>query len=301
MSKNIYFSKIVKGIAGFYYCVIIDEGERQEQLFACRAKGIFRNIGLKPLVGDNVDFEITDTKDCEGNIIKIHSRKNSLIRPAVANIDKVILVLAVESPDPAFFYLDKYLVNMTNAGIKVEICWNKNDLNKEKALEYADIYSKAGFKNIITSALEEEGLRELRETLKGKVCVLAGASGVGKSSITNMLVPEANMDTDTVSRKIERGRHTTRHSELFRIDHDTFVFDTPGFTDVDSPAFDKEELRFYFYEFANYEGKCRFSGCVHINEPDCAVKEALKAKKISISRYESYKKMYEELSERRRY
>ena len=300
MSK-IYFAKIIKGIAGFYYCIILDEGERKGQIFECKAKGIFRKLGVKPLVGDNVDFEITDTKDFEGNIVKIHKRKNALIRPAVANIDKVVLVLAVESPSPAFYYLDKYLINMSNAGIKVEICWNKTDLNMDKALEYAKIYTDAGFKNIIASTFEESGLEDLKEALKGEVSVLAGASGVGKSSITNILAPKANMDTNTVSRKIERGRHTTRHSELFMIDSDTFVFDTPGFTSVESPTFDKEELRFHFHEFEEYEGKCRFAGCMHINEPDCAVKQALAEKLIGESRYQSYKKMYEELSERRKY
>jgi len=298
---KVYFAKIIKGIAGFYYCIIFDECERKGQIFACKAKGIFRNIGVKPLVGDNVDFEITDTKDFEGNIVKIHTRKNALIRPAVANIDKVVLVLAVESPSPAFYYLDKYLINMSNAGIKVEICWNKTDLNMDKALEYAKIYSDAGFKNIIASTVEDGGLKTLKEALKGEVNVLAGASGVGKSSITNILAPKANMDTNTVSRKIERGRHTTRHSELFMIDNDTFVFDTPGFTSVEFPTFDKEELRFHFNEFAKYEGKCRFVGCMHINEPDCAVKEALEKEYISESRYQSYKKMYEEMSERRKY
>ena len=305
MSKSednkVYFAKIIKGIAGFYYCIILDEGNRKGQIFSCKAKGIFRNIGVKPLVGDNVDFEITDAKDFEGNIIKIYPRKNSLIRPAVANIDKVVLVLAVESPSPAFYYLDKYLINMSNAGIKVEICWNKTDLNMDKALEYAKIYTDAGFKNIIASTVEDGGLKTLKEALKGEVNVLAGASGVGKSSITNILAPKANMDTNTVSRKIERGRHTTRHSELFMIDNDTFVFDTPGFTSVESPTFDKEELRFHFNEFAKYEGKCRFAGCNHINEPDCAVKEALEKEYISESRYQSYKKMYEEMSERRKY
>lgn len=300
MSK-IYFAKIIKGIAGFYYCIILDEGERKGQIFECKAKGIFRKLGVKPLVGDNVDFEITDTKDFEGNIVNIHKRKNALIRPAVANIDKVVLVLAVESPSPAFYYLDKYLINMSNAGIKVEICWNKTDLNMDKALEYAKIYTDAGFKNIIASTFGESGLEDLKEALKGEVSVLAGASGVGKSSITNILAPKANMDTNTVSRKIERGRHTTRHSELFMIDSDTFVFDTPGFTSVESPTFDKEELRFHFHEFEEYEGKCRFAGCMHINEPDCAVKQALAEKLIGESRYQSYKKMYEELSERRKY
>ena len=299
--NQIYFAKIIKGIAGFYYCVILDEGNRKGEIFSCKAKGIFRNIGLKPLVGDNVDFEITDTKDYEGNIIKIHERKNTLIRPAVANIDKAVLVLAVESPQPAFFYLDKYLISMTNAGIKVLICWNKNDLNRKKALEYSDIYTKAGFKNITASTVDENGLDDLKEVLKGEVSVLAGASGVGKSSITNILVPEANMDTNTISRKIERGRHTTRHSELFKIDNDTFILDTPGFTGVESPDIDKEELRFCFKEFDEYEGKCRFSGCVHINEPGCAVKAALDSGKISYLRYQSYKKIYDELSERRRY
>lgn len=300
MSKQ-YFAKILKGIAGFYYCIVEEPGEYQGEVFACKARGIFRNQKQKPLVGDDVDLEITDPKDREGSILFIRPRKNALIRPAVANVDQVVLVLSVEAPSPALYFLDRYLLGMESQGLPVAICWNKGDLDWEQARGYGEIYRQAGCVNVICSAREGTGHKELLALLKGKVTVLAGPSGVGKSSLTNLLIPRAKMETGEISAKIARGRHTTRHSQLFALDESSFLMDTPGFTSMETPPMEKEELRFYFPEFARYEGSCRFPGCVHIHEPGCRVKEALAEHKIPPSRYDSYQRIYEELAEKRRF
>ena len=287
--------RIIKAIAGFYY---VHNGE---DVYECRARGVFRNKGIKPLVGDIAEVEILDGENKKGNLTEIKERNSFLIRPAVANPDQALIIFAGAKPEPNLNLLDKFLTMMEIKNIPMAIAISKSDLTDEdKIKELTSVYSKY-YKVIEISVKEEKGLDELKDFLKGKFTVLAGPSGVGKSTLTNYLAPEADMETGEISRKIERGRHTTRHSELFMIDNDTFVFDTPGFTSVESPTFDKEELRFHFKEFAKYEGKCRFAGCMHINEPDCAVKEALEKEYISESRYQSYKKMYEEMSERRKY
>lgn len=284
--------KIIKGIAGFYYV------DSQQGVFQCKAKGIFRNKSIKPLVGDNVEFEITHEEDKEGNITEILERDNELIRPAVANIDQAMIVFALKAPNPNVNLLDKLLVCMEYQNIETIICFNKTDIaDKDFAEDLASIYRNAGYKVLFTSATENEGVEEVKKALKGKSTVFAGPSGVGKSSMLNAIKEDAVMETGDISEKIGRGKHTTRHSEIFKTDDDTYVFDTPGFGSVFIPGMTKERLEDCFPEFSLYTNECRFIGCAHINEPDCAVKEALSENKISESRYESYKAFYEELKE----
>ena len=284
--------KIIKGIAGFYYV------DSHDGVFQCKAKGIFRNKSIKPLVGDNVEFEITHEEDKEGNITEILERDNELIRPAVANIDQAMIVFALKAPNPNVNLLDKLLVCMEYQNIETIICFNKTDIaDKDFAEDLASIYRNAGYKVLFTSATENEGVEEVKKALKGKSTVFAGPSGVGKSSMLNAIKEDAVMETGNISEKIGRGKHTTRHSEIFKTDDDTYVFDTPGFGSVFIPGMTKERLEDCFPEFSLYTNECRFIGCAHINEPDCAVKEALSENKISESRYESYKAFYEELKE----
>ena len=284
--------KIIKGIAGFYYV------DSHDGVFQCKAKGIFRNKSIKPLVGDNVEFEITHEEDKEGNITEILERDNELIRPAVANIDQAMIVFALKAPNPNVNLLDKLLVCMEYQNIETIICFNKTDIaDKDFAEDLASIYRNAGYKVLFTSATENEGVEEVKKALKGKSTVFAGPSGVGKSSMLNAIKEDAVMETGDISEKIGRGKHTTRHSEIFKTDDDTYVFDTPGFGSVFIPGMTKERLEDCFPEFSLYTNECRFIGCAHINEPDCAVKEALEENKIAESRYESYKAFYEELKE----
>ena len=284
--------KIIKGIAGFYYV------DSSDGVFQCKAKGIFRNKSIKPLVGDNVEFEITHEEDKEGNITEILERDNELIRPAVANIDQAMIVFALKAPNPNVNLLDKLLVCMEYQNIETIICFNKTDIaNKDFAEDLASIYRNAGYKVLFTSATENEGVEEVKKALKGKSTVFAGPSGVGKSSMLNAIKEDAVMETGDISEKIGRGKHTTRHSEIFKTDDDTYVFDTPGFGSLFIPGMTKEKLEDCFPEFSLYTNECRFIGCAHINEPDCAVKDALEENKIAESRYESYKAFYAELKE----
>ena len=289
--------KIVKGIAGFYYVHVVES-----VVYECKAKGIFRKDKKKPLVGDDVDIEVLSEVEKTGSIINIFERKNELIRPAVANIDQALVVFAAAKPSPHFNLLDRFLVMMQTKEIPVILCFNKEDIaSEEKLSELAEIYEKCGCQLIFVSAKEEKNMETLRRMLEGKTTAIAGPSGVGKSSIINLLNPKANMETGSISRKIERGKHTTRHSELFMIGEDSYIMDTPGFSSLYVNDFEKEELKYYFPEFELYEGQCRFNGCDHIHEPGCAVKEAVEKGKIHAVRYEDYKELYEELKNKRRY
>ena len=289
--------KIVKGISGFYYIHVVGAG-----IYECKAKGIFRKDKKKPLVGDDVEIEVLSEVEKTGSIINIFERKNELIRPAVANIDQALVVFAAAKPSPHFNLLDRFLVMMQTKEIPVILCFNKEDIaSEEKLSELAEIYEKCGCQLIFVSAKEEKNMETLRRMLEGKTTAIAGPSGVGKSSIINFLNPKANMETGSISRKIERGKHTTRHSELFMIGEDSYIMDTPGFSSLYVNDFEKEELKYYFPEFEPYEGQCRFNGCDHIHEPGCAVKEAVEKGKIHAVRYEDYKELYEELKNKRRY
>lgn len=283
--------KIIKGIAGFYYVHAAGRGT-----YECKAKGGFRNQNIKPLVGDNVEFDIVDEEKFLGNIVKILPRSSQMIRPAVANIDQALLVFAISFPAPNLRLLDSFLVMMEGYELPTIICFNKIDESDEPELErLSRIYGKSGSRVIFTSTVTGEGIEELRELLAGHTTALAGPSGVGKSSILNALVEDVHMETGSISDKIGRGRHTTRHSEVFVLDDESYILDTPGFTSLSVMVDDKSKLRFYIPEFDEYEGRCRFAGCVHVNEPDCAVKDAVEQGMIDLHRYESYVDMYHEL------
>ncbi|MGN0480746.1 MAG: ribosome small subunit-dependent GTPase A [Lachnospiraceae bacterium] len=287
--------KIVKGIAGFYYV------ETSNGIYECKAKGAFRNQKVKPLVGDNVIIEIIDEQHFLGNIVEMLPRKNMLIRPACANIDQAVIVFAVTHPKPNYQLLSRFLLEMAMLDIETVICFNKTDLAQEKEVEeLLDNFRGSKCKMIFTSTYDKNGVDELRSVLKGKTTAFAGPSGVGKSSITNLLANEQIMETGEISAKIERGRHTTRHAQLFKIEADTFIMDTPGFTSLYN-TMEAQDVRFYFHEFDDYEGKCRFNGCVHVNEPGCSVKEAVSSGIISKLRYDSYVDIYAELKEKRKY
>lgn len=288
--------KIIKGIAGFYYV------HTPEGVFECKAKGVFRKEKLKPLVGDNVEIEIVDDEKLLGNVVEIFPRSNSLIRPASANIDQALVIFAIVKPDPNYNLLDRFLISMRRQMIPTVICFNKKDLaSAEEQQELYDAYRQSGCEVMFVSGSRQEGIDRIREVLKGKTTVVAGPSGVGKSTIVNALTPEAHMETGEISRKIERGKHTTRHAELFAVEEDTYLMDTPGFTSLNIAEMEKEELQSFYPEFEPYEPYCRFGGCVHINEPVCGVKDALAEGKISRIRYDNYRQLYEELKERRRY
>lgn len=289
--------KIIKGISGFYYVHIAGSG-----IYECKAKGAFRNQKVKPLVGDDVLIAVIDETGKKGNIEKILPRKNELIRPAVANIDLAMIIFAVAKPQPNFNLLDRFLIMMEYQNVPVTICFNKKDLLEEDEIDkFAGIYKKCGYPVIYTSAEKEQGMDLLHQLLDGKTTAVAGPSGVGKSSLVNRLQPNVRMETGSISKKIERGKHTTRHSEIIPIAEDTYIMDTPGFSTLYIPGFEKEDLADFYPEFVEFEPFCRFKGCSHINEPDCGVKEALAEGKISELRYENYKLLYEELKDVRKY
>ena len=289
--------KIIKGIAGFYYVHVAGSG-----VYECKAKGIFRKDGVKPLVGDDVEMEVTHEKDMEGNIMRILPRKNELVRPAVANIDQALVVFAVTKPKPHFNLLDRFLVMMETKEIPAILCFNKADIAGDAEIAgLKAVYENCGYPLIFTSAKKEENIDRLKELLSGKTTAIAGPSGVGKSSLINLLQSGVKMETGSISRKIERGKHTTRHSELIMLGDESYIMDTPGFSSLYAGNMEKEDLKYCFPEFAPYEGKCRFNGCGHIHEPGCAVKQAADEGKIHRIRYEDYVMMYRELQERKRY
>ena len=288
--------KIIRGIGGFYY-VHAEDGV----VYECRAKGIFRKEKIKPLPGDNVEISpVQDEEKPAGNVDAILPRKNVLIRPAVANVDQALVVFAAASPKPNLNLLDRFLISMEQQRIPVVICFNKTDLvsTEEEGL-LRDTYAHSYPVQLI-SAASGEGIEDIQRLLDGKTTVVADPSGVGKSSLTNILQPHVQMEVGDISRKIERGRHTTRHTELICLREHTYFLDTPGFSSLYLTGIAQEDLWQYFPEFVPYGPYCRFQGCMHISEPDCAVKEALAEGKIPASRYENYVMLAEELKNARK-
>ena len=285
--------KILKGISGFYYVHIVESG-----IYECKAKGVFRQQGIKPLVGDLVEIDIIDETEKKGNIVRILPRRNALIRPAVANVDMALIVFAAATPDPNFNLLDRFLVLMARQDVSVCICFNKSDLVSEEVKQsYAAGYEACGYPVEFISVKKDEGIDRLMKQLHGKTTTIAGPSGAGKSSLINRLQPKIQMETGAVSKKIGRGKQTTRHTQLIHIEGNSYIMDTPGFSSLYLPSMDKEELQQYYTEFAAFEPYCRFQGCSHISEPDCGVKQALADGQISKLRYDNYVQLYEELKE----
>lgn len=297
--------KIIKGIGGFYY-VHAKDGN----VYECRARGIFRKDKIKPLVGDNVEISVLDEQERTGNVDGLLPRRNELIRPAAANVDQALVVFAVASPKPNLNLLDRFLISMEQQQIPVIICFSKTDLADEEQLSHlASVYEGCGSTVRFMSVVNNEGVEEIRKLLDGKTTIVAGPSGVGKSSLTNVLQSDIQMEVGEVSRKIDRGKHTTRHTELIVLprisgkesDADSYFLDTPGFSSLYLKGIEYEELRDFFYEFLPYEPYCRFQGCMHLSEPDCAVKQALQEGKIHQSRYDNYVLLAQELKNVRKY
>ena len=290
--------RILKGIAGFYYI----KPDDSENIYECKAKGIFRKRGQKPLVGDIVEIEVIDEQQLKGNIVELLPRSNSLVRPAVANVDQAVVIFAMKRPDPLFTLLDSFLIMMRMASLPVVLIFNKSDLAQDSEKEeFRQVYSGADVKIIFTSAAKGIGIDDVRDALRGKVSTVAGPSGAGKSTLINMLCGREHMQTGAVSEKIGRGKQTTRHTELLEIEKDSFIMDTPGFSSLELPKMEKEDLEQYYPEFAEYRSGCYFARCVHVHEPGCAVRDALESGFINKKRYESYQSLYETLEGRRRY
>ena len=281
--------RIVRSLSGFY------DVRTPGGLITCRARGILRKEGNSPLTGDLVEISVEKGK---GMVEKILPRKNHFIRPAVANVDALVVFAANVNPVTEPFLIDRVAAIAGDQNVDVYLCVNKCDL--DPAYDLVRIYEHAGFPVIFTSAETGEGVQELRSLLEGKLTAFTGNSGVGKSSILNRLAPELKLETGEVSEKLGRGRHTTRHVELFRLGEDTYVADTPGFSSFDTDQMElilKENLQYAFPDFGSFIGKCRFDDCSHRKEPDCAVRAAVEAGGIEKSRYESYLKLYEKSSQ----
>lgn len=284
--------KILKGIGGFYYV------NTKDGIIECKARGKFRHKSLKPMVGDNVRLKIENGK---GTIEDIHSRSSELIRPTVANVTLAFVVFAIKNPDLNLDLLNRFLVLCESNNIEAIVCLNKIDLVSDKErMEIRDKISDIGYEVLFINAKQGFGVEELKERMEGNVTVLCGPSGAGKSTLINTLTEAKNMETGDVSEKIGRGKHTTRHSELIQIE-DGYIVDTPGFSTLDVNFIDKDELKYAFPEFGEYNNLCRFRGCLHYKEPDCAIKKAVEANKINNQRYEFYIRTLEEIMSGRKY
>jgi len=284
---------IVKGIGGFYYV------ETAEGLYQCRARGIFRKEGMTPYVGDRVEIEPQDDK--EAVITRIFPRRNQFIRPPVANVDCLIITAALKKPEINLYIIDKFLVMAEYQHTDIGICLNKIDLAEPDEINafrkiYEDIYPV-----ICVSGKTGEGLDELQKFLNGRKCAFAGPSGVGKSTLLNHLQATVMVETGEISEKSQRGKHTTRHVELFQLADGSMIFDTPGFTSFEVLEAEEQELAFLYPEMAPFIGQCKYHNCRHISEPDCEVRSAVIRGTIHMSRYDSYCKQIKEIQEMRKY
>jgi ribosome biogenesis GTPase len=312
---------IVKALSGFYY--VLPDGEDTMSSIQCRARGIFKNRGESPLVGDRVKYELTDNGD--GSVNELYSRSTELVRPPIANVDLAVLVFAVQEPALNLQLLDKFLVHTESSGLNTIICLTKQDLNAdapvkvisveeegkvpildEKELpqtvdEVVRLYESIGYQVVVTSAKVGTGIETVMDRLKGCISVFAGQSGVGKSSLLNAMVPGLHLETNQISMKLGRGKHTTRHVELIRIPNGGLVADTPGFSSLDfAQVKEAEDLSSSFREFELYSGMCKFRGCVHLHEPECKVIEAKEQGLIAASRYKHYLHFLGEIKNRKR-
>ncbi|TCU70639.1 ribosome biogenesis GTPase [Tissierella praeacuta] len=286
---------IVKGIGGFYYV------RTKSDIVECRARGVFREEKLTPLVGDKVRIRISD-EDNTGYIEEIYPRTSKLLRPPVANITQAIIVMSIKRPDINPWLLDRFIIMAEHENLDIVICINKSDLAEEKALDLKSIYKNIGYKVINTSTVTGEGIDELKELLNNNISVFAGPSGAGKSSLLNTVNENFKLETGNVSFKTKRGKHTTRHIELLELHDNTFVLDSPGFSSLNIDFIEQEiELKNYFREIYKYGDKCRFISCLHKNEPNCEVKKQVEEGNIRKERYENYLLFLEEIKNIRRY
>lgn len=281
--------KIVKAISGFYYV------EYENKIYECRAKGILKKNNISPMVGDNAEFEIIN--ESTGNLVTVVDRKISLIRPPIANIDKVIIVIAVTNPEPSLLFIDKQLAFLEKYDIPATICLNKIDIGESEKIK--SIYESIGYNVILTSVKDKIGIEELKNEIRGKTVAFVGNSGVGKSSLTNKLVNEVIMEEGNLS-KIERGKQTTRHSELLKVEDSTYIIDTPGFSSFDLENVELSELAGLFREFNEYMSSCRYRDCRHVLEEECGIRAAVETGEIATERFENFKVIYDEISKRRK-
>ena len=293
--RRVMRGRIIKGVGGFYYV------HTPDGVYTCRAKGLFRLDHTKPLVGDYVEMDVVPGEEMVGNVSKIYDRKNQLIRPNVANVDQALIIFALVDPVPNLVTLDKMILQYKAQGIPVLICFNKEDIaSEELATKFTVQYRGSGCRIFVTSAKDNEGVDELTDSLLGLTTTVAGPSGVGKSSLINCITNSDIAQTGDISEKLARGKHTTRHSEIIPIAGNTYIIDTPGFGSFDLADIEAEDLCGYYEEFEG-TGPCRFAPCSHTHEPDCAVKEAVSAGRISKGRYDNYVYIYNELRGARRY
>ena len=283
---------VVKGIAGFYYV------KAGEEVYQCKARGIFKKDGIKVAVGDLVNIELNEGSDAL--ITEIEERKNSFIRPPIVNVDCMVVVFAAAEPEPSFPVIDRFLVMAEKSNTEIIVCVNKKDLATEERIEkLKNIYGPL-YPMVFVSGTNGDGIEELKELLKGKKCALAGPSGVGKSTILNALEPRVAVETGEISGKTKRGKHTTRHVEIFDTKFGAMIYDTPGFTSFEVLEAEEDELAHYYPEMQEYLGQCRYDNCRHMKEPECAVRDALAEGKISKSRYRSYEEQINEIREKSR-
>lgn len=290
--------KIIKGIGGFYYV------DTEKGLYECRARGIFRKNKITPLVGDRVSISVVDEENKKGVVEEIEKRDTELVRPPIANVDKALIVFAIKNPAPNLSLLDRFIVLAEKENLEIVIVFTKVDLDADGELldELKSIYEVSGYKVIPVSNKLKLNIDKIKEELKENTVVFAGPSGVGKSSLLNEVDKNFELKTGEVSDKIKRGKHTTRHAELLKLECGGMVADTPGFSSLILDDIDESELKEYFIEFDKYD-ECRFgSRCIHENEPSCAVKEAVENREISKKRYESYIQLLNEIrAGKRRY
>ena len=284
---------IVRAISSFYYV------EVEGQVYECRARGLFKHKNIEFVVGDKVEIDITDSENLKGVIKSLCRRKTFLKRPPIANVTQAILVFSVKSPEPNFSLIDRFIITAASQGIDTVICFNKTDLDDGGLVDkMISIYGEIGIYVFPISAKEGYNLERLKLHLKDNISVVAGPSGVGKSTLINRLVEGLDLKTGDISHKIGRGKHTTRHTQLIEIEENSFIADTPGFSSIDIYEIPENELKDYFMEFIGVYEYCRFGrSCLHVNEPSCAVKEAVENNEISIERYNSYLQLYKEIKE----
>lgn len=281
---------IIRGVGGNYY---VDTGEN---IIECRARGLFRLKNIKPLVGDRVSIRLTEENENSGYIEEIHERINEMYRPPVANAEQLLIFFAVTNPEPSFLLLDKLLIAAETNNLKPVICFNKCDLADEKLKkEYENIFVNTDYNVVFTSIKDANSINELKNILKDKLSVFSGPSGVGKSSVMNAVQPDFMLKTGEISDKLKRGKHTTRHAEIYKLDFGGYVVDTPGFSSFELEGIKEYDLRDYYPDIQKFDSGCRFDDCLHNKEPGCVIKDAVNEGLISKTRYQNYIRLLEEI------